>query len=66
VRNGFRVGEAYHVEPSLNRVTAQAGTVHPEPEWTSPFPSDVDQLQLDGAMTRSLSSRRTSVRQNQK
>jgi hypothetical protein len=32
VRNGFRVGEAYHVEPSLNSVTARAGTVHLDPK----------------------------------
>jgi hypothetical protein len=32
VRNGFRVVEPYHVEPSLNGVTAQAGIVHLEPK----------------------------------
>jgi Tol biopolymer transport system component/DNA-binding winged helix-turn-helix (wHTH) protein len=32
LQNGFRIGEVYHVEPSLNRVTGPAGTTRLEPK----------------------------------
>jgi len=32
LQNGFRIGEVYHVEPSLNSVTGPAGTTRLEPK----------------------------------
>ena len=32
MQNGFRIGESYHVEPSLNSVTGPAGTTRLEPK----------------------------------
>ena len=32
MHNGFRIGEAYHVEPSLNRVTGPGGIHRLEPK----------------------------------
>jgi DNA-binding winged helix-turn-helix (wHTH) protein/Tol biopolymer transport system component len=32
LQNGFRIGESYHVEPSLNSVTGPAGTTRLEPK----------------------------------
>ena len=32
MQNAFRIGEAYHVEPSLNSVTGPAGTTRLEPK----------------------------------
>jgi DNA-binding winged helix-turn-helix (wHTH) protein len=32
LHNGFRIGEAYHVEPSLNRVTGPDGIARLEPK----------------------------------